>query len=877
MKTTVMLTVLFAAACCGAVTRTVPAEYPTIQSAIYACLPLDVVLVGEGVYHENINFGGRAITVTSLFQEDGNHAHIANTVIEGTGTASAVTFSTNEGNSSVLKGFTVRGGNSAVGGGIRVLNASPSLERLVIYGNTGSYCAGLLLNNSSAVVTSLTISGNTGRGFRCIGSGTPQISSCIVFGNTEASIISTAGEISFSDLESETGGNGNIFSDPLFIDPGQNDYHLQEISPCLNTGSPFLNPDPDGTRADMGAFFTPNTASSLFADFSALETTSFSNTHSFVQFTSMIYLFNCNVSLIEWDFGDGESSNFANPTHGYDPGGRYTVTMQVTAGEHQQTVVKPDYIVVYHLLDSGSIGGTMSADGSPYYISVDSEIQNLDVGEGTEIYVADGVWLDAIGTVQISGTLGQPVIIEPLLPTDQGGELIFNGNTGLDYCRISRMSTITLSGIGAVLANCRISDSDNIGIIVDARDVSITGTEVQGGNEIAVQVNRSDATLENCNIHDNRSSSITVSNPAGAILTNISISNCTLANSSQYMSVVNLTNVTNTVISDNDISSGFYGIRTDGSCNVIIDGNVISGNEQHGISLGFGTRAQISGNVINNNNMGIVVINCSDTGVCIEGNLIRHNYYGGIILASSSALIYNNTIVDNCVYQPGRPVILTDDLSTVMLVNNIIYNNPGDIGTDTGAALSIGLAYNILQYPMPDDSIDYGGNLITDPLFWDTESYGLSTASPAIDSGNPDTQYYNLLPHDIWGGTRVYDGNGDGTAVVDRGCNEYEPTAVNDETIPGPAEIQIRIHPNPARGLLWVECLPRDDSALYAVEVFNLRGQKVRTLSAQGLRGNVSLKWDGRDSLGNPTAEGVYILRVGGGSGWQTKKFIFMN
>ena len=51
-----------------------------------------------------------------------------------------------------------------------------------------------------------------------------------------------------------SGGEGNIDVDPEFIDPG-NDYGLRENSPCINTGSPYLPQDPDGTRSDMGAFY----------------------------------------------------------------------------------------------------------------------------------------------------------------------------------------------------------------------------------------------------------------------------------------------------------------------------------------------------------------------------------------------------------------------------------------------------------------------------------------------------------------------------------------------------------------------------------------------------------------------------------------------
>ena len=55
-------------------------------------------------------------------------------------------------------------------------------------------------------------------------------------------------------------GEGNIDDDPEFVDPDDDDFHLEDGSPCINTGNPDSPEDPDGTRADMGAYpyFTQN-------------------------------------------------------------------------------------------------------------------------------------------------------------------------------------------------------------------------------------------------------------------------------------------------------------------------------------------------------------------------------------------------------------------------------------------------------------------------------------------------------------------------------------------------------------------------------------------------------------------------------------------
>jgi len=48
---------------------------------------------------------------------------------------------------------------------------------------------------------------------------------------------------------------GNIDVDPMFIDQHHNNFHLSANSPCIDAGDPEAPLDPDGTRADIGAFY----------------------------------------------------------------------------------------------------------------------------------------------------------------------------------------------------------------------------------------------------------------------------------------------------------------------------------------------------------------------------------------------------------------------------------------------------------------------------------------------------------------------------------------------------------------------------------------------------------------------------------------------
>jgi len=296
----------------------VPSEQPTIQAGIDAAVDGDTVLVSDGTYigdgNRDINFLGKAIVVMS---ENGAEACI----IDCEGVGRGFYFHSREHSGSVVQCFTIQNGSSNEGGGISCENrSSPSILANRIIGNTaqsggGIHCkfhsdavikgniitentatrfgggircsyssvtikknliasnsaysidyggGGIYCNNSPAPnIDGNTIIGNMatagGGGIYCNGS-SPTITNSILWDNEQGEIHGGGHNptVSYCDIDGGWPGTGNINKNPRFVGGDPFDYHLFWGSPCIDAGDPNSPPDPDSTRADMGAYYYQN-------------------------------------------------------------------------------------------------------------------------------------------------------------------------------------------------------------------------------------------------------------------------------------------------------------------------------------------------------------------------------------------------------------------------------------------------------------------------------------------------------------------------------------------------------------------------------------------------------------------------------------------
>jgi len=286
--------------------------YRTIQFSIDQSITYDTVLVLPGEYHENISIENKALTLTSNFILSNDSSDIYNTVlwsqfyshgnilielcddmtvVEGftlghpNATGSAIMCSRAHPiirNNIMTDNNCVNGGgirleysnayiyNNIIclnhvainGGGIYCLYSTPIIEGNLIYGNEApggnGKGGGIFCQVCSPIIINNTIVDNQsplGSGICCAGSCHPIVVNTILWLNSYPHINGGAPVITFSNIQGGYNGQGNINLDPMFVNPDSADFHLLAGSPCIDAGDPNSPPDPDSTRADIGAFF----------------------------------------------------------------------------------------------------------------------------------------------------------------------------------------------------------------------------------------------------------------------------------------------------------------------------------------------------------------------------------------------------------------------------------------------------------------------------------------------------------------------------------------------------------------------------------------------------------------------------------------------
>ena len=281
-----------------------------------------------GLGNRDIDFLGKAITVRSTETNDPNIVAATIIDCNGTEAEPhrGFYFHSGEDANSVLSGITITNGYSEKGSGIYCISGSPMIANCSFYQNGAFFTlaeseltttessgetrpprrppsprgggmyndqnsspivvnctfisngwegagGGMFNYISSPMVTNCTFSENRARygGGMCNWFGSnPTVTNCILWDNTapngpQVYNYDSSPAISYSDIQGGWLGQGNIDSDPCFVNPDIGDYHLLPDSPCIDAGDSCYVPAPGETDldgnprivngiVDMGAF-----------------------------------------------------------------------------------------------------------------------------------------------------------------------------------------------------------------------------------------------------------------------------------------------------------------------------------------------------------------------------------------------------------------------------------------------------------------------------------------------------------------------------------------------------------------------------------------------------------------------------------------------
>ena len=186
------------------------------------------------------NYGGGMSNINSSSPAVSNCTFSGNTAWVGGGMC-------NLDNSSPTVTNCTFSGNSATdyGGGMHnISSSSPTVTNCTFSGNSATYGGGGMSNfSSSPTVTNCTFSGNSatgygGGGMSNINSSSPAVTNCILWdGGDEIYNDSSTPVVTYCDVQGGYVDGSNIIdADPMFVNPGAGDYHLQSGSPCIDVG-----------------------------------------------------------------------------------------------------------------------------------------------------------------------------------------------------------------------------------------------------------------------------------------------------------------------------------------------------------------------------------------------------------------------------------------------------------------------------------------------------------------------------------------------------------------------------------------------------------------------------------------------------------------
>ncbi len=714
------------------------------------------------------------------------------------------------------------------GGGMYNNSSSPMLSSVIFIENSAFTGGGGIYNDSSSpTLTNVTLSGNIVQydgGGMYNTSSSPTLNNCILWGNGAGSsngdqiYISGTGTttLNYSCYSNETGdisgtlteGDGNITSDPLFVDAANGDYRIYGNSPCVDAGNNSYNTETtdirgeariQNTTIDIGAYeWTDGVEPSPPLAVTTAEVTTFdhasatmggevtSDGGSTVTGRGVVYNTAGNPTLLntQVEIGSGtgiflqEVTGLSASTTYYVKA--YAINATDTVYGSEQSFTTYAIPVTYYVNDDA----TGANDGSTWtdaFTSLQSALDTVSVG--------DQIWV-AAGTYKPSSTydLGET---DPRYPHFRmvegvaiyggfaGGETTLDGRN--DYGEGGAYETILSGDIGTEndsTDNCYhvFYHPDTLGLTASA---VLDGFTITGGNADGtaggisnvgggMYNNSSSPTLRNITFSGNTANTYgggMYNDDSSPTLTNVTFSgNSVNTYGGGMYNDDSSPTLTNVIFSENTTNLyGYGGGMSNMSSspiltNVTFSGNV-SGNGGGMFSVSSSptlTSVIFSENTANLYGGGMYNQSSSPTlrNITFNGNTANTN--GGGMYNSSSSPKLNNCILWGNTANSGGNQIYIQGTGTTTLNYTCYSNETGDIG---GGTITEGT-----------------GNITSDPLFVDTANgdFRIYGNSPCVDAGNNSD---NTEAKDIRGEARIQNN------TIDIGAYEWT-TGVDPDYAP---------------------------------------------------------------------------------------------
>lgn len=379
-----------------------------------------------------------------------------------------------------------------------------------------------------------------------------------------------------------------------------------------------------------------------------------------------------------WDFGDGETSTLASPSHTYTDTGDFTVSLTVQNPVGSDTETKSAYIHVgtLVLVDKDNTSGTQ--DGTTWataYREIQDGIDSAVTLGGAEVWVAEGTYDEARSSGSGAVTMA-------------GQVYLYGGFAGTETARADRDWNTHKTIIDGTEAR---RGSPAYHVVVGADNAILDGFTITGGNATGTGNGRD----RGAGLYNNGVSP--------------SVAHCTFTGLSANYGGAAMYNESN--------APSVY------SC-------LMTGNTAAGSTFSAGR-----GGAICNQSATPSIMNCIFSGNTAAASFLSAAQGGAIYNSGGSPAIINCTFYENAcaaANTPGKGGAILNSQTSPSITNCVLWqDSPDEINDQDGASPQI-------QYCDVQGGVSSGtGNIESDPLFTNptTGDLTLNATSPCVDHG----------------------------------------------------------------------------------------------------------------------------------------------